>query len=97
MNGETMPKRKKHKHLKDKVIGPNGEIRPRDPLANQTIAMDVLTGHREEEYIDEEHKEKAEEKKLNEVRHLYVMDTKTGELTPKGTATRRELMERESK
>ena len=87
MNTKAMPK-----DLKDKVIGPNGEIRPRDPIAHQTVAFDVLTGHREEEYISEEHKRKAEEKKLDEERTIFVPNPETGELEIKVT-TRRELME----
>lgn len=74
------------------VVGPNGEIRPADPLANQTVAMDVLTGHREQEYIDEDHKKSAEEKKLDEKKTIFVPSPETGELEMK-TDTRRELME----
>lgn len=73
------------------IVGPNGEIRPADPLANQTVAMDVLTGHREEEYIDEEHNKAAEEKKLDEKKTIFVPNPETSELEMK-TATRRELM-----
>lgn len=76
-----------------KIIGPNGELRPADPIAHQTRVMEVLTGQREEEYVDEEHRVKAQEKRSKEKRHLWSIDTETGEVEHKGTFTRKELKE----
>ena len=34
------------------VIGPNGEIRPADPLVSTVWALQIGTGQREEQYVD---------------------------------------------
>ena len=34
-------------------IGPNGEKRPRSPTAQAVHVMEILTGNREEEYVDD--------------------------------------------
>lgn len=35
------------------MIGPNGEKRPADPVANALHVAKVLTGEAEEQYVDE--------------------------------------------
>ena len=39
---------------KETAVGPNGKIRPTDPIANQTVALGVARGIREEEYVEED-------------------------------------------
>ena len=34
------------------VVGPNGEKRPADPIASTAWAVQILTGQREEQYVD---------------------------------------------
>ena len=35
------------------AIGPNGEKRPRSPTVQAVHVMEILTGNREEEYVDD--------------------------------------------
>ena len=37
-----------------KVIGPNGEIRPADDVANAILVTKSATGEAEEQYVDKE-------------------------------------------
>ena len=72
------------------AVGPNGEIRPTDPIANQTVALGVALGTQEEEYVDEEHRQKAEKDRLDRPRVLHEMD-EDGNVRVIEVTTRREL------
>ncbi len=53
-----------------RVIGPNGEIRPSDPVANALRICKIATGEAKEEYVDNRRKGglkggKARAKKLS--------------------------------
>ena len=37
-----------------KVIGPNGEIRPADDVANAILVAKIATGEAEEQYVNKE-------------------------------------------
>ena len=50
-----------------KVIGPNGEIRPSDPIANAILVAKISVGEAEEKYVDKNRLKggKARAKKLS--------------------------------
>ena len=51
LNEDTMMKTEHVKH--PYAIGPNGEKRPRSKTAQAVHVMEILTGNREEEYVDD--------------------------------------------
>ena len=50
-------------------IGPNGEKRPQSPTAQAVHVMEILTGNREEEYVESaalEAKQRRDKRRISE-------------------------------
>ena len=74
----------------EKIIGPEGRIRPSDAGQATIMSAKVLTGEIEDEFVDEEHRQKAEKDRLDRPRVLHEMD-EDGNVRVIEVTTQREL------
>ena len=73
--------------MEEKVVGPKGQLRPKNPFKSMEMSLGVLTGEREEEFVDDEHRLAYE----NEKRVVHRFD-KEKERYVQEVTTRKELM-----
>ena len=78
--------------MEGKVVGPKGQLRPRNPFKSMEMSLSVLTGERKEEFVDDEHQQAYE----NEKRVIHRFDKAKGRYVQEVT-TRKELMGRDRK
>lgn len=79
----------------DKVIGPEGQVRPNDPVQASNKTFKILTGESKEEYIDEEHREAAEKARLDRPVTMHTLE-EDGSVTFDRVTNRRELEQQKS-